>query len=161
MNNLIEQAKQSVIAKVAEKDREPLSRIVKAGMKFMYAPQTNDMVHEALTEGAPEESIAKGIPLLMAILAKESRNTLPPQLYIPSAFIIAFDALDYLAETEGFELTTDLLDKTTYNVGQSMLAASGVSPDDIERMHGEAQEILKDPKAKAAYEAQMAQQQGA
>jgi hypothetical protein len=153
MSDLIEQATQSIVDKVAPEDREPLSRIVKAGMKFLYAPQTNDMVHKALTEGAPEDSIAKGAPIVMAILVKESKGTLPPQLLIPAAFAIAFDALDYLAETQGFEVTPDLLDKVTYNVGQSMLAAAGVKPEDVERLHGEAQDILKDPKNKAAYDA--------
>ena len=158
MSQLIEQAKQSVIAKVAPKDREPLSRIVTAGMKFMYAPQTNDMVHEAMTDGPPEEAIAKGAPIVMGVLMSQSKGTFPPQLVIPAAFVLSFDALDYLAETQGFKVTNDLLDRVTYNVGQTLLESAGVKPEDVERMHGEATELLKDPKNKAAYDQQMASQ---
>lgn len=84
---------------VPEDMQEPLERIVLAGKKVMFSPETADMVQEALAGEEPiEDRLAQAIAGLMGMLWTESNGTMPPQLIVPAAMILLAEAVMFLQE---------------------------------------------------------------
>lgn len=84
-------------------------RIVEAGMKLMFDPSTRGQTLAFMGEsGAPAEKLGKGIASVMAMLFKESNQTMPPNLIIPCGIELLLHA-SAVAKSGGMEFDKNTL----------------------------------------------------
>ena len=110
-------------------------RVVVAGKKIMYSPQTHELMLKQLkSEGAIEKRLGEGIGGLMVLLFKQSNSNLPPTVLIPAGTELLSDAVDYLNES-GEESVTDeqMADALLVMVGY-LLTKFGVDPNKLGAM---------------------------
>lgn len=75
-------------------------RIVLAGMKVMFDPQTHEMALKELDrEGPIEDRVSNGVTGLMLLLWQQSNQTMPPQLVVPAATTLYMQAADFMAKS--------------------------------------------------------------
>lgn len=117
--------------KVTPEQQRQLLRIVAAGMKVMFDASTHQMMLDAINQpGAIEERLAKGIVGLMAMLWKESKGSIPPQLIIPAAMVLLAEAADFLNKG-GQPVTPEQFGKANELLIDSLLNHAGVSGDKL------------------------------
>jgi len=88
---------QDMEARVPDDMREAWDRIMVAGMKFMFDPQTNRMVNEYLEgPGDMAEKLGNAAAGLMITLDRESRSSLPKELMIPAGIALLILAVKYM-----------------------------------------------------------------
>jgi hypothetical protein len=76
---------------------QQIQRIVVAGMKVMFSPQSHNLMTQQLQGPAPmPQKLGQGVAGLMGLLAKESNNTLPPKLMVPAGMVLVAHAADFL-----------------------------------------------------------------
>lgn len=84
-------------------------RIVEAGMKLMFDPSTRGQTLAFMEKpGAPAEKLGQGIFSVMALLFKESNQTMPPQLIIPCGIELLLHA-SAVAKSGGMEFDKNTL----------------------------------------------------
>jgi hypothetical protein len=107
-----------------------VNKIVMAGQKVMFSPQThNMMVKQMQGPGPMAQKLAQGVGGLMGLLQRESQGSLPPKLLIPVGMLLLAHAAAFIAQTEGI---------TDQDVGEAMhllvallLKQGGVDPDKV------------------------------
>ena len=76
---------------------QQLQRIVVAGKKVMYSPQTHHLMQQQMAAPGPiAQKLGQSIAGLLGILMKESQNSIPPKLLIPAGMVLVADAADFL-----------------------------------------------------------------
>ena len=84
-----------------------LERIVLAGMKVMFSPQTHQMMLQELdAQGDIVDKLAQGTAKLMGLLYQQSRNTMPGDLLIPAGGVLMAKACEFLNKS-GTAVTED------------------------------------------------------
>lgn len=77
-----------------------LQRIVVAGMKVMFAPQTRKMLQQALSGNAPiGVKVGQAVAGLLGLLQQESQGSLPKNLLIPAGMILVVHACEFLDQS--------------------------------------------------------------
>lgn len=77
--------------------QQQLQRIVTAGMKVMFSPQTRAMMQKIVqTPGNVAQKVATSVAGLLGILMKESGNAMPKQLLIPAGVLLIAHAAEFL-----------------------------------------------------------------
>ena len=77
-----------------------LERIIAAGMKVMFSPETHKMMIEQMNgQGPVEQRLGMGIVALLSILWQESKGALPPQLLIPAGMVLLAHAADFMTKS--------------------------------------------------------------
>ena len=86
-----------VVQQLSEKDRDAYQRIVAAGMKMMYAPETREQLMEAINSKDPvPKKLAENILGLMLILFQKSTGMPPPAALFPAAIELMGEAAEVL-----------------------------------------------------------------
>jgi hypothetical protein len=140
-NPLLQQTVQQIQAKVPPDLMPTFQRIVLAGEKVMYAPQTHAMMVNQL-KGNPNqaEAVGEGIAKLFAILLHESKGTLNMKAAMPAMVVLLCDALDFMEQTMGVKVTPQLLAAATKEMGSALLQVMGVTPDKLNQMMAKVQQ---------------------
>lgn len=111
--------------------RDAFERVVLAGMKVMYSPETEDMVAEALAgDGEVWKKLGEGITGLMLILDKQSGKGLPQDIMIPAAIELVHEAGAHL-NSIGQEVSPDDLKTATQYVVVLLAKKMGAKDDQI------------------------------
>lgn len=132
-NPLLQQTEQMVQARVAPAMQMNLQKAVTAGMMIMYAPQSHQIMMQQLTKpGDPAGNVAEGAAKLVGELYKQSRNTMPIPVMIPSATILMCEGLDFLSKVTGTPITPQLVAQAAQDLGHFMLILLGISQ---QKMH--------------------------
>lgn len=117
--------------KVTPEQQRQLLRIVAAGMKVMFDEQTHQMMLDQLNQPGPiEQRLSQGIVGLMAMLWKESKGSMPPQLIIPAAMVLLAEATDFLNKA-GQQVTPEQFGRANEMMIDSLLNQAGVSGDKL------------------------------
>lgn len=134
-NQLLQQVEQAVTEKVPQELRNAFERIVTAGIKVMYSPQTRQMLANQMNQkGDVAEIAGQGVAKLMAILFKESRGTMPMDAGIPAAQVLLCEGLDFLEKSGRVEVSPDLIGAATEAMFAYLLQLFGVSQDKLAQM---------------------------
>lgn len=155
--SLTDQVSAEMEKKVPAEYQDALQRVVAAGKKVMYSKETHQLMLDEMGDD-PINGAGEGVVALIGMLMKESRNTIPAQVLMPSMVILLMDALDYVAQTEKREITGDEIGQAMQTMTAGLLQGMGVTPDKFGEMHSKADELLSDPKNHAAYKAHMESQ---
>ena len=139
-NAILQQVEQAIQAKVQPKDQSAFQRIVTAGLKVMYDPQTHPiMVRQMSKPGDPAEVAGEGAASLLAILYKESKGTMPIGPGILAAQIWLCEGLDFMAQAGKIQVSDDVVAMATKSMMAHILQIFHVPPAKINQaMHAGA-----------------------
>ncbi len=152
----IAQTRAAVEQKVPAEQQDALQRILLAGQRILYDKQTNTEVEKRIQESKTPAEVAGGGALeLLGILAHESRGTLPPKLVGPSAIILMTEILDYLKQTGRIKGDAADLETAARALSETMMKASGVTPEAFDQILGKTQEAMQDPNISATMQQHM------
>ncbi len=120
--------------KVPPQLQEAYQRIVAAGMKVMFSPQTGGMMVQQL-KSSPDmvKNLSTGIAGLMAILFKQSKN-MPQQLIVPAALELLTHAIDFVTKTKIANLTPQQVAQATTATVYAVLAKFGMPQQQADQM---------------------------
>ena len=113
-NPLLQQSMDDISAKVPPKYQDALKRTVLAGMKVMYDENTAEFVNAQMSQpGEPADNVGTGVFLLMLMLYKQSKNTLPVPVIAPAGVVLVCEALDFLEQSGKLKADEDMLANAT------------------------------------------------
>lgn len=116
---------------VTPQQGEQLDRIVLAGKKAMFSQKSHKLLLEQLQgPGTIDMKLGQGIAGLMALLAQESKNSLPPNLLIPAGMILLAVAADFLKQS-GTEVSDQDIASGVRIMTTAILHAVGIDPDKV------------------------------
>ena len=99
--------KPDVSSTVPPELKDAVDRIVAAGMKLMYAPQTRAQLEKAVQSQEPVPKVlAENITGLILMLDSKTKGGLPPEPLFPAAVTLLGDAAEVLSEA-GRPVTKD------------------------------------------------------
>ena len=129
---------QSVRAQLQLPDnlKDAYDRVVLAGMKVMFSPETHQKAMTFLSEenGPADQRIGQGVAALMGILIQQSNNTMPPQIVIPAGIELVAAAGDFLKQS-GEAVTDDDIAGAMAEFTQVVLQQAGAdSPEKMRQM---------------------------
>lgn len=108
-----------------------LDRIVLAGKKIMFSPQSHKLFLDQLNgPGTLAQKMGQGVAGLMGLLWQESRQSLPPELLIPAGMCLVAVAADFLRKG-GMEVTDEDVAGGIEALVTALLQAGGVDPDKV------------------------------
>lgn len=134
-NPLLQQAMQDIEAKVSPDMLRTFKKIVLAGEKVMYSPQTHQMMLKQMQSNPnPAEAAGEGIAKLFAILLRESKGTLNMKAAIPAMTVLLCEALAFMEEAGKVQVTPEILSAATQEMGSSLMQVLGVTPEKLQAM---------------------------
>jgi hypothetical protein len=132
MNKQLETIIAQVAAKVDPKFKSSFDKIIIAGQKVMYSPQTQKMVKSQLqADKDPAVVAGDGIAKLYMILMHESQNTINVKAAIPASTVLLCDALDFMESIGMVKITPDLIAKSTKVCTAGVMKVLGITPEMI------------------------------
>lgn len=88
--------------------QEKTQRIVMAGMKVMYSPETSKMLTEGMTSDAPmPQKLAMEVAGVMKIVHDKTANGLPPETVAPAAMMLLFELAQFMQQSGAGSPTKD------------------------------------------------------
>lgn len=134
-NQFLQAVEQAVMEKVPQDKRGAFERIVAAGEKVMYSPQTRQMLDNQLSQqGDPAEIAGEGVAKLFGLLFKESKGTMPMEAGIPAAQVLLCEGLDFLEKAGRIQVTNEVIGHATQAMVAYLLQLFGVSQDKLAQM---------------------------
>ncbi len=116
-----------------------LQRIVVAGMKVMFDPQTHQLVQQALAGPDPlPQKLGKSVAGLMGLLWQESKQSLPPQLIIPAALVLLAHAIDFLRKSGQQGADANLYAQASEVMISILLQSRGIDPQKVAQIGARA-----------------------
>lgn len=120
--------------------RDAYVRVVDAGLKLMFDPQTRDQTIAFMEgPGEPAQKLGEGVAAVMALLFKESNQTMPPQLVIPCGYELLLHAAD-VAKKGGMELDNNTVAEAAAIMVESVMKHFGVDPETGKMLSGGQEE---------------------
>lgn len=133
-NPQLEQVEQAVQAKVPPELMDAFNRIVTAGLKVMYSPETRQMLANQLKQpGDPSQIVGEGIAKLMGILYQQSKGTMPMKAAIPAAQVLTCEAIDFAAKAGIMEVSSQTIADCTKEMVTYLLQVFGFSQAKIQQ----------------------------
>ncbi|MBK8772473.1 MAG: hypothetical protein IPM06_18905 [Rhizobiales bacterium] len=88
--------------------KEAFQKVVMAGLKIMYAPQTRETLASSLSQDQPiADVVASNVAGLMRIMDDKSGGKIPRQVIIPAAVVLMQDLFKFVAESGIAQPTED------------------------------------------------------
>lgn len=130
----IQQIRQQVM--IPKQLTEAAQRIVTAGRKVLFSKETRKMVMDELTRKAPaEERVGKGVSDLMVLLFMQSNKSMPPQLIMPCAILLACDVIEFMMEAGEQVDVGGAIERVTIETSSRF----GVKPENLKELMGQVQ----------------------
>ena len=108
-----------------------LQRIVLAGMRVLFSPQTHKLMLKELDgPGTISQKLGQGIAGLMSLLFQESHRSIPPNLLIPAGCVLLAHAADFLRKA-GQQVTDQDIASGIETMTTMLMHATGVDPDKV------------------------------
>jgi len=118
-----------------EELKEAYERVVEAGLKVMFDPSMRERTLEFMEgPGEPAEKMGEGVAAVMALLFKESNNTMPPQIVIPAGVELLLHAVD-VARSGGMEMSQDDVAEAMAIMVEAVFRQFGADPQEMQMMN--------------------------
>lgn len=104
-------------------------RVLTAGMKLLYAPESAEMVTNlVMDEQVPvANKLGEGIGNLLVMMDNQGNGTIPKEVIVPVGVALMFEATDYLFEV-GIDVTEDDLGKGLELLLTTVMTGYGIDP---------------------------------
>lgn len=124
---------EKMAAAMGPEREEAFRRVVMAGKKILYGPETQDIVNEFMGQDAPiEEKLGVGIANLVIMIDNKAQGNIPKDVMIPAATVLLFDAADFLRES-GEEISVEVLGAAYEQMFYAIYAGYGASPEQVDQ----------------------------
>lgn len=144
---LIQKAQAGAFDKVAEvekmisvmpaKMRQSFEKIVEAGKRVMYGPETREEVMSFLGQDAPlEEKLGTGIANLVILLDNKANGNLPKDVLIPVGTVLLFDLIGVMEES-GEDITPQVMSSAYQHMFYGIFSGYGVPPEKLDQLFDE------------------------
>lgn len=121
-------------SRLPPKLKEAWDRIMAAGMKFLFDKSTNPMVNDYLDgEGDIATKIGEGAAGLITFLYKESNESMPKELIIPSGMALMVEVVKYIQKSKTAEVTAADFGQAVQVYLEKVLGAFGATMDQMEQ----------------------------
>lgn len=132
-------------AKLSPPKQQALDRIVVAGMKVMFSPQTHKMMLQELD--APSDivtKLAEGITKLMIMLVRHSNGTMPGDLIIPAGGVLLAKVCEFLNKT-GEPVSEDQFRQAITQMTHLILKVVGAPDAMTSKLQGQPDQSMAQP----------------
>lgn len=120
---------------VPDQFKQAYNRVVLAGMKVMFSPETHQLMLQQLSENASlPDRIGHGVADLLTILYKKSNATLPPQVIIPAGMNLCLQALDFVMRSGREKVDEKVVAATLETFIHVILESAGTNLDQVMQM---------------------------
>ncbi len=134
------EAQQQIEAHIPPQFRAATERLVLAGMKVMFSPQTHELAMRQVQDAEdPAAGAAVGVAALMSQLTARVKGELPQPAIVPAALILLMEALAFLAEAGQVELTDQVVADATQDLAGYLMQKLGLTPDKV----AAAQDVMR------------------
>lgn len=117
-----------------KKMRVQLDRIVTAGLKVMFSPQSHQLMLKQMDGPQPiAQKIGEGVAGLMSMLFQESNRSISPKLLIPAGTILCAHAALWLRKV-GQTVTDQDIGNAIEAMTTAILHAVGIDPDKLSQI---------------------------
>lgn len=107
-------------------------RVLVAGMKLMFDPQSHEIALQQLQgEGPAGPRLGKAIAGLLTLLFKESNQTMPPQVMIPAGTELLVRAADFLKQSGTEQITDADIGEALTVMIDTLLTGFGLDPEKV------------------------------
>jgi hypothetical protein len=132
---LIAKVQDAVRAKLPPKYRVAVQRIVLAGMKVMFSPETHQLMLQAIrSDTDPAHAVGMGVTQLLTLLFKESKGSMPIPAIVPGGVLLCCEALDFMEKAGMVKVTPQIIDDTVQTVTAYLMQKLGYTPDQMARI---------------------------
>lgn len=144
-NRLLQVAEQKVESGLTPENRENYMRIVVAGMRVALDKGPNGIMASLRKSRDPVSDAAIGAVNLVLLMRKQSRDTMPPAAIPPATMTLMLQALDFCEKARITKITAKKLDRATLIYRNHILAAFGVTPQNLAQAGAKVHGIMQDP----------------
>jgi hypothetical protein len=125
----------TMIKIMAPEMRDAYERVLVAGKKMMYAPETADAVHGLiLDDQVPmKNKLGEGVANLLVMMDNQGNGTIPKDVLIPVGVSLLFEAADYMFEC-GIEVTEQDLSDGMEIMVYGVFEAYKVPPEQVDKI---------------------------
>jgi hypothetical protein len=117
--------------KLNPQQKQQVQRVVIAGMKVMFSPQSHQLVLKTLQgPGSIDQKLGQGIAGLMGLLLQEAKGSIPAPLVIPAALILLAHAVDFLNKA-GQQVPPQAIGSAVKILISLILKAGKMDPDKV------------------------------
>lgn len=126
-----------------EKMRESLTgdtgdaydRVLTAGMKMMYAPQSAEMIQGLIMDDKVPvaNKLGEGVANLLVMMDNQGNGTIPKEVLIPVGVALMFEAADYLYEVQ-VPVTEEDLGKALELMINGVFIGYGIDPSKMDEV---------------------------
>ena len=119
----LEQMRQMMDGKLGQ----AYDRVLTAGMKLLYAPESAEMVTNLVMDDQlpVANKLGEGIGNLLIMMDNQGNGTIPKEVIVPVGVALMFEAADYLFEV-GIEITEDDLGKALELLLTTVMTGYGI-----------------------------------
>lgn len=120
---------------------EAFARVVKAGMKVIFSPETHDDVVEMLSQNQGDigEAMGQQLASLMIMLFEKSNKTMPGEVIVPAGIYLLSEAEEFLERVTGEEITPDVTAMAMQTMIDTLMQAFGIDP---QKFYGATEQAL-------------------
>ena len=117
--------------------RSAIERIVVAGRRMLYDPETNGEILKQFeilrkqTAGGDADAIAQGVAALISMVEGKSKGPMPLEAIPAAATIIMMDAIDFLGEAGKLKVTDDLIAEAQQELQGYLMQKMGIGEEEI------------------------------
>lgn len=114
--------------------KQAFQKVVLAGKKMLYSPDTREMINEVLTsEAEMGEKLGAGIANLMIMMDNQAQGAIPKDVMIPAATVLLFDAADALKQS-GETISAEELGQAYEIMFYNIFAGYGAQPEQVDQV---------------------------
>jgi len=115
--------------------RDAYQRVLVAGKKMMYAPETAEAIHGLILDDTVPmaNKLGEGTANLVVMMDNQGNGTIPKDVIIPVGVSLMFEAADYLFEC-GMEVTEKDLSDGMEMMVYSVFKSYGIPEDQVDKV---------------------------
>lgn len=123
----------NMVSFMAPELRDAYERVLVAGKKMMYAPETAEAIQGIILDDAVpmKNKLGEGIANLLVMMDNQGNGTIPKDVLIPVGVSLMFEAADYMFEC-GLEVTPEDLSDGMEMMVYSIYEAYGVPAAEVD-----------------------------
>lgn len=120
---------QQLRAKLTPELNKAMDKVIVAGMKVMFSPETHQLALKEIEGDDMPEDVGRGVANLLMLLYQESRGTMPMEAGIPAATVLCIEALEFLEQAGRVAADKETVARSVQALFTYIMQHAGISKD--------------------------------